>query len=104
MYLIIICTVIILCVTYWLHASPCLIISCNNFDCVFDLFQTITDMIEVDVVVKILMTVLYEAAMPRLVHATVVTSPWWYTFYVIKPAYKGHLCIRTTFGWSLGWF
>ncbi len=59
-------------VAFWLHASPCLMISCNTFDYVFDLLQTITDMIEVDVVVKIIMTVLYEAAMSRLVHATLV--------------------------------
>ncbi len=26
-----------------------------------------------------------------------------YTFHAIKPAYKDHLCIRSTFCWSLGW-
>ncbi len=32
-----------------------------------------------------------------------LTSPQGYTFHVIEPAYKDHLCIRTIFRWSLGW-
>ncbi len=34
---------------------------------------------------------------------TVFTGPQLYTFHAIEPAYKDHLCIRTTFCWSLGW-
>ncbi len=31
------------------------------------------------------------------------TDPQGYTFHVIKPEYKDHLCRRTTYCWSLGW-
>ncbi len=31
------------------------------------------------------------------------TGPQGYTIHVIEPTYKDHLCIRTTFGFSLRW-